>query len=1314
MFKLRRLEITGFKSFADHTDLIFTGDGITGIVGPNGCGKSNVADAIAWVLGEQRVKHLRGGEMKDVIFQGSRNRPPSGMSEVVLHLERDEVIEEEPDIEDIDSTLEKIDERIEVFDGIAGPTEIITEPAAVAAGLPETSDSSSEISNDPVAGASGSITENADDPVATPPGPVIASGSVATGALETDSESKPKAHHHRHWRRRNLALEFAPGEAVSVTRRLYRSGESEYLLNDRPCRLRDIQDLFSGTGLAGGHYAIIEQGRIGQILSAKPMDRRTIIEEAAGITKFRVRQRAAEARLESARANLSRVADIISEIERQVNSLRRQAAKARRYRIQKEELRELLRRVYVAEEANLTALLDDMQAQLAKAIKEDQRLATEVSEREEAARAATQDARGLEDELGQVRAAIADAALQRDRRIRERVYHEQQIQTLTKRRSEIESEIAGLNGRLSLIASELERLRQIEAQLDSEHETTNAELLAAEAAYGQKLALVVSGENEIESARIQLLTHTAAVERLNELARQLDSSLEKLAQQAESLAREGERAASVHAERKSEAERLNHQISSAREKVGRLTVEREAAVRAVVEGHERVSDTDAEQTRVRDEYSRSLHRLESFKELDQRRAHYSLAVQEAFSVNETHDFHLIGTLADAIRVDEQWERAVEGAFGASLQSILVPTPEDAIRAAAWLKDNHAGRATFLVTGLQGGSDDLDLMTWPEIATAAKRQEYIPAGIDGPRVGDILNASAELLEVLERTMPERMNARLVNTLDDATALSLATGDMFVTVEGDWVTGGQFVNAGNGRALEEGAGLLTFKRELRELETHITGLSAEVAVAETAVKDARSHLTGLEESVVLLNASIAREERELLALEMTAATLQQDLERAERHIRVIADDSTLLHQERCELDSKRAETLLEAETAEINRRATHERIEQIAAVVAGIRRHAELDSELLNKQRTEAAAAAERRRSILQDLRRLEAEREEVSLRTARHQQEAKETETRLDELENLIGEIDRLAASGEAEKARETEQIAAATARLADARARADNLANELAELNRQAAAARDARGAVEVKRAEAIARINFVREACANELNQNLEEIAREVTIEPEFDLETQHTRLDELRDRLENFGAVNMMALEELSEADERLAFLTTQREDITNGIAATEEALREIKRRSRERFRDAFEQINRNFSELFQELFGGGRGEMSLIDTSDDLESGIDIVAQPPGKRLQNVLLLSGGEKAMAALALVLGIFHYRPSPFCLLDEVDAPLDEANIGRFTDKIVSMAANTQFIVITHNKRTMETARALYGVTMEEAGVSKLVSVRFE
>src|ERR1044072_1883451 len=391
MFKLQRLEITGFKSFADYTEIIFTGDGITAIVGPNGCGKSNVADAIAWVLGEQRVKHLRGGEMKDVIFQGARNRPPSGMAEVVMHLVRDEVVEVEPDIEDIDSTLEKIDDQLVAVEV-------------------EATDNTENTDN----------TESAEDNPTSP---------------------AQKTPYKRHWRRRNLALEFAPGEAVSVTRRLYRSGESEYLLNDRVCRLRDIQDLFSGTGLAGGHYAIIEQGRIGQILSAKPMDRRTIIEEAAGITKFRVRQRATEARLESARGNLARITDIVSEIDRQVNSLRRQAAKARRYGVLREELRGLLRQVYIAEDLKLTAVLEETRSKLNEVGELEVGIAAELNKGEDDAKRATQEARNLEDELTIVRAAAAEAVLQRDRQARECTYQQEQLSDIEKRKNELTAEI---------------------------------------------------------------------------------------------------------------------------------------------------------------------------------------------------------------------------------------------------------------------------------------------------------------------------------------------------------------------------------------------------------------------------------------------------------------------------------------------------------------------------------------------------------------------------------------------------------------------------------------------------------------------------------------------------------------------------------------------------------------------------------------------------------------------------------------------------------------------------------------------------------
>ncbi|HEX2269432.1 MAG TPA: chromosome segregation protein SMC [Pyrinomonadaceae bacterium] len=1258
MFKLQRLEITGFKSFADYTEIIFTGDGITAIVGPNGCGKSNVADAIAWVLGEQRVKHLRGGEMKDVIFQGSRNRPASGMAEVVMHLVRDEVDAPEPDIDDIDSKLEQIDDQL-------------------------------------VSSVAEAKTEETD---------------------ETDTDKTPQK---RHWRRRNLALEFAPGEAVSVARRLYRSGESEYLLNNKICRLRDIQDLFSGTGLAGGHYAIIEQGRIGQILSAKPMDRRTIIEEAAGITKFRVRQRATEARLESARANLSRISDIVSEIDRQVNSLRRQAAKARRYGVLREELRELLRHVYVAEDRKLASVLEDTNAKLSEVSELELAIAADLNQREEAARAATHEARSIEDELSKVRAAAAEAVLQRDRQARECVYQQEQLSEIEKRKGEVTAEIEALTARLDLLEAECLRLQQEDARLREEADRSAAELRTAEQSYAKKLAGATAAELEIENARAELLSQTAIAERVREIARQLEGTLERLSQQAEGLAREGDRAASQHAQSKLEADRFSRELTEARERVARLHAERETAVHAVVRGHEAVSDTEAELTRVREEHSRASHRLESLKELDHRRAYYSPAVQLVFSDDEApRSFHFIGTLADALNVDAKWERAVEGVLGSSLQSIVVPTPEDAVQAAQWLRENNGGRASFLVAGLHGGSDEVRLLT----TTLACSLEERPALQSGQaenfredlRISDLLGAPQQLVTVLKRTLPQKMNARLAASLDDAMMQSIATGEMYVTLNGDWISSGQFVNAGDARDLEEGAGLLAFKRELRELETRAAALASEVETATQAAKETRARLEGLEDSVVLLNEAIGREEREVLQHELTASGLAQEVERAERHMRVVGQDSLRVEEERIEIEQRRARALLEAEAAETAREAAADNVIRASALLTDLRRETEIESESLAGQRAAAAAAAERRRSTTAELRRIEGELADFASRVQRYRMDLAEMEGRSAELRVSIADLELKASSVEIDRAREEQQITDLSERLQQARRQADECSTELSELNRQAAEVRDSRAALEVQRAEAQARQTFVHENCQTELGQSLEDLARELTLPEEFDLDASHKRVEELRTRLEGFGGVNMMALEELAEAEQRLSFLTVQRQDIIDGIAATEEALREIKRRSRERFRHAFEQINQNFSVLFQELFGGGRGEMSLIDADDVLESGIDVVAQPPGKRLQNVLLLSGGEKAMAALALVLGIFHYRPAPFCLLDEVDAPLDEANVGRFTDKVLQMAADTQFIVITHNKRTMEMARALYGVTMEEAGVSKLVSVKFE
>ncbi|HEX8500523.1 MAG TPA: chromosome segregation protein SMC [Pyrinomonadaceae bacterium] len=1308
MFKLQRLEITGFKSFADYTDLVFTGNGITGIVGPNGCGKSNVADAIAWVLGEQKVKNLRGGEMKDVIFQGAKNRAPSGMAEVVLHMVRDETDEEEPDIEDIDATLEELDDQAGAVEERLSPEleALAPQPAAAA---PD---------GDAAAGGG----ETADAAQTAPVTPAEGEGTQALAVVPADAAAalpapKGRAQHKRHWRPRRLALDFAPGESVSVTRRLYRDGESEYLLNGRVCRLRDIQDLFSGTGLSGAHYAIIEQGRIGQILSAKPMDRRTLIEEAAGITKFRVRQRAAEARLEAARSNLNRVSDIISEIERQVGSLRRQAAKARRYHQIREELRELLRKVYAADERDLNARLERLGAALDSANEEVGRLAGELEEREEDARRATTEARGREEELSGARAAVSESALKLDRRERERAYQGEQIASLEKRLADVRHEAEVVRARLAAVTAESESLVLRDVQMREASEQSARLLGEAEEAYAQRTAEVREAEAAIESARAELLTHTAAAERLAEIGRQLEAVLDKLAAQAEGLVREGERASAAHEQAKAEAGKLLGEIASARAHLDALYAEREARTRALSDARAEVAAAEAERARARDESARVRHRLDTLNEIDTQHALYSQSVRRIFAPADgdaPRDFHVVATVADVLRVEPRWERAVESVLGPYLQSVIVPTPDDAVRASAWLRATGAGRATFLVAGLHGGAAELD-DAGEAAAGATLEADAVGVGIDeDTRVASLLGAPREIGAVLSRTLAREMNARVAADLERAMVLTLPSGEMCVTAAGEWVVAGQLIAAGGHPVSEEGAGLLAFKREMRELEVRMVGLEADLVFAEEAAQGARTRLGELEDAFVLLNDEIGREEREHVAREVSAAQLQQEIERTERHMRVVADDAARLAEERREVEERRARQLAELEAAQGSRAAAQTAVAGAAETLAGARRAAEAESENLGAQRAQAAAAAERRRAAAAELRRMESEAAELHTRLERHGQEESEAAGRLEALRRSLAELDETSAGAEDERALLERRVGESAARLAEARERADALSFEVTELHQRASAARDARAALEVQRAEASARLNFVRESCVSELNQTLEEVAAQHPPEEGFDLEASRARLEELRARVESFGAVNMMALEELAENEERLTFLTAQRLDITDGIGSTEEALREIKRRSRERFRQAFEEVNRNFGQFFVELFGGGRGEMSLLDADDVLESGIDIVAQPPGKRLQNVLLLSGGEKAMAALALVLAIFRYRPSPFCLLDEVDAPLDEANVGRFTAKIKEMATDTQFLVITHNKRTMEMARALYGVTMEEAGISRLVSVRFE
>ena len=1265
MFKLQRLEITGFKSFADYTEIVFTGSGITAVVGPNGCGKSNVADAMAWVLGEQRAKSLRGGEMKDVVFAGTRTRKPGGMAEVVLHLVRDDSVFDidENELEDIDEALSDIDENFVDVDEIAARDAETVELTAIATEQNGFGEEEVEVETALAAQV----------------------GSIQT--ITTKIKTK------RHWRPRSFALDFAPGEAVSVTRRLYLSGESEYQLNGKTCRLRDITDLFAGTGLSGAHYAIIEQGRIGQILSAKPADRRNLIEEAAGISKFRARQRAAESRLDSAKSNLGRISDIVSEIETRVNSLRRQAAKTRRFKILQEEFRSLLRQLYAAEGKYLSGLSEELKLLLGQSAGIETDLQTQVKAKEGAARDATQKARDAEESLADLRKIHATNALERDRAEREHLYKSDQIVGLNNRSEILRGEIVASRERLRSLGSELERLRQDERHESSEHARAESALRESEDLHRGEAAALAAIESSIGSLRSDLMQHTGAAERFDEIGRQLENNLESLEIRAEGLEKEGLRAAETFVATQKQTEELVENLAAEEKKLGGLNTEKEILLAATVRSRTELRAAEAELKTLQDEHSAKRHRHSTLLELEEKRAVYTPQVQKLFSEEKNIGVKLAGVLADRLNVVREAETAVETLFGNFLEAVVVESFEDAKRVSAWLKNNDIGRTAMII-----------------LPPTATRDADAAVG-RGDTIADKIGVSGELAKALRQIFPREMSARLVAELDEK---ETADGEILVNFEGDLLLGGRMFVGGTQKTRGKNSSLLAFKRELNQLGKDCSKLAFEIEKSAARTEKARGDLVENESKTVDLQSLIIKVDRGIHGLQIQVHAAREEIARAERHRKVVAAEVGQIQAEIIELEQRRADALTNKKSAEAARIAASDTLENSGHTLTEARSKTEAAFAILNDKRMIAATSAERRRSAVSALRRVENECKDIESRLAVQDLELAEAEAKIKSLHEAITEItDRIASAGN-EIDSETAELTAGINSLAEARGLSDTMSEELADLNRRSADARNERAEIEIRQAEAITQLKNTSENCQQELNVSLVELVETIEPDESFVLETARHDADASRQRLENFGAINMLALDELGEAEERHLFLTSQRTDIIDSIAATEEALREIKQRSREKFKAAFEAINIYFIDFFQDLFGGGRGEMTLLESDDILEAGIEVVAQPPGKRLQNILLLSGGEKAMTAIALVLAIFKYRPSPFCLLDEVDAPLDDANVGRFAGKIAEMSERTQFIVITHNKRTMEAARALYGVTMQEPGVSKIVSVKFE
>jgi chromosome segregation protein len=1203
LLKLKRVEVQGFKSFCDKSELRFHGEGIAAIVGPNGCGKSNISDAISWVLGEQSAKSLRGTRMEDVIFAGTRDRKPVGMAYVTMTLVDPDLYQE--------NTAHK---------------------------------------------------------------------------LQPIEDGKPLR-----------------SPEVTITRRLYRSGESEYLIDGRPARLRDIQDLFMGTGLGPESYAIIEQGRIGQILSSKPQDRRNVIEEAAGITKFKTRKRLAEAKLESAKQNLARVYDILEEVTRQVNSLKRQASKARRYAELKAEFETRLRVVLSGKYRLLERDAAKTALDLNQAAAELKSLAEQVAEKEQSHEHRQTACYQIEQQLTEARRQLSERQVEAERtrgRLESQVKEvgaiehriaqsEKDSQELALRLDALETEIAGHQKAVEALEAQIAESRARMTETNQQREALQHKLRERERA--------------IESGRQVILRLLGEASTLKNQLAQIDEYLAGIDRESARATREEQLAAS-------EIERLD----TARKQLSETVAQRQLELETVVGERRR---TEAELTDRRRLAAELRQEIDSFKtevsqvrarkeSLDQVLAHRTYTTESvkrlfaSLEKGKADDLKPLGVLADYVEVDTQFEKPAEEFLHEELEYVVVETWQQAERGLDFVRAELDGRATFLIHPEPNGNGKFHLpepAIGPETGISARLSESLRL-TNGfkDRAIDLMPRVSLCFLAEDRTAAQRLATAYPHLY-----FLLADG---VCYHGHTVTGGRKTTAGP----------LAMKRESRELAVKLQARQNSLDERIARADGLQQEITGFEAELERLRALQQAREKDRVALDHEMRKLGDDLARVNSRLSVA----------RLELERLRRDAEKSAEQRERNRAA----VEEKERLRAQSEESLEAERAELEKVEGQAATIAEEHAAIRAELAGLEERHRGERTARSRLEQQWRETTQRRNaiapEIERLGEQRSRLLADNielDRKAALLAEQITTIEAQANEMATQDEGMREALRAGEEELKALRGAvqethekRSQIEVDLVRKQAELKYLDETSRKELNCAVEELAPADDPVPDADaIAEAEQQANEVRSRIEGLGPVNAAAMEEYQEAQQRYDFLSAQRQDLIDSIRDTEKAIREIDQVSRQKFAEAFEAINNNFRATFQTLFGGGTGEMRLTDQENIADSGIDIICSPPGKRLQNVLLLSGGEKALAAVALLMSIFKFQPSPFCVMDEVDAPLDETNIGRLTRLLSEMSQTTQFVVITHSKRTMEAAQALYGVTMQEPGVSRLVSVKF-
>ena len=1180
--RLESILIHGFKSFAEKTDVkVFPG--VTCIVGPNGCGKSNVADAIRWALGEQSPKTLRGAKMEDIIFHGSASRKMIGMAEVNLVFNND-------------------------------------------------------------------------------------------GGLNV------------------------PWSEVAVARRLYRTGESEYLLNTNVCRLRDIQDLFAGTGVNPKAYALMDQERLNHVLTAKPWERRLFIEEAAGIARYKQQRSETQGKLDATRLNLQRLRDVMEEVRRQLSSIERQARKAQQYKALQSERQgldlALLAADYAARAAQHEAVTREMGSLRETEEQHRARIAT-LTGRQALEAAAIQD---TEYRLGDLRQSVQKIQGEAERLLERREQMGLQIQDLVAEEQRLEEEIRGLAERRVALAAErvdkdrgLEEARRRHAEQDGEVRRVETQIEACRGALSERRERFEALRLEqirVAGARAEL-TRTGG--ELRERRAQVDRRAERLAAELSSARAEADTLAATRLRLEAASQRAGAQLSLLSTELQEIEAARRDREAARVEAQ-------AAAAGLRVKLAARQSAREALERLEREREGYGAGVRAMFAHPAAGSLGgVVGTVADLLEVPNGLEAAVEAVLGDRLQWVVVERFEHARAALGYLEREGAGAATLLpletLPSAAALPDDSGEVSW-----AARL-------VGGPR-------PALLHYLLGRV-------GIVSHLDQAETLWRRNGVVatYVTRSGEVLSPSGRLTGGHRDSERQGNdhSLLGRKRAIRQLGEEIAGLEREVAAAAERADAIEAEVTGLRARIEGLQSNYQAQETARVSGEKDIEAVLREADRVTRHLETLTAEHEQLAGEREET----AGQLVELESALVGASEQEARLGGDLTALQALLESGQGDeaglTERLTVCRVELATVAERVDALGRDIERITGLEQDFGLQQQQSVGRRAQTVERRSDLGAERERTDALARDAVAERDRleaEVAVIAEEHQRQIELR---QALETDLRDVQHQLTTLVSRLHQLDLTETEGrVRREELVQEARRRHAVETPEALlaAHDAT----RDLEEVRQRHEELTTKLEAMGPVNLVADEEFRELTERLDFLRTQHDDVVGSIKDLEKALRGMTRTAQERFQEAFDDINRHFTEIFSRLFEGGRAELRMVPPEegeeDPLELGVELMAQPRGKRLQAVTLMSGGEKALTGLALLFAIFYHRPSPFCVLDEVDAPLDDANIHRFIRVLRELCTQTQFVVITHNRKTMEAADVLYGVTMEEPGLSRLVSVK--